>query len=193
MGGKFKSTGKAIASGLDPLGINPVSWALGGKPLHFDRGSYQKFMKIVDPLNIVDPMGVLPTSWIAGKKPFTFDKTYGGPINKLFEGGTPAAYGAAGAGAGAATTAYLQQLQQQQAAMGQQQQAAAQQATQDAFNAQQAAAATQAQQIGANIPTQQAQLAAMQPMPETQGMTQMPASANVFTTPNASDLKFGGA
>ena len=157
------------------------------------RQVYTPIRKIVDPLNIMDPFSILPGSHLQGKRPFSFDKSYGGVINKLFEGGTPAAYGAAGAGAGAATTAYLQQLQQQQAAMGQQQQAAAQQATQDAFNAQQAAAATQAQQIGANIPTQQAQLAAMQPMPETQGMTQIPASANVFTTPNASDLKFGGA
>lgn len=178
---------------------------------------YTPIRKIVDPLNIMDPFSILPGSTLEGKKPFTFDKTYGGALNKLFKGGGGGSY-TPQQSSNSQFYNYLQQLQQQQGLASQQQQSATQLAQQNAFNAQQAAAASQAEQIGAGVPEQLAQIAASQPtqtytpsdsvtaaytpqlsqsqlaaMPTTMQGMQVTPNANVFTTPNVSDLKFGGA
>ena len=181
------------------------------------KNAFRSVMKVIDPGNIMDPLGVLPSSWAMGKKPFTFDKTYGAPIGKLFGGGGGGSY-TPPQHSNAQFQQYLQQLQQQQALASQQQQSATQLAQQNALNAQQAAAASQAEQIGAGVPEQLAQIAASQPtqtytpsvsatpastqqlsqsqlaaMPTTMQGIQVTPTANVFTTPNVSDLKFGGA
>lgn len=179
---------------------------------------YKAINRVIDPFNIMDPLNVLPTAMLkeGGKgRMFSLDKNFG----KL-------QWNMGGGGGGYIPPQksntefykYLQQLQQQQGLASQQQQSATQLAQQNAFNAQQAAAASQAEQIGAGVPEQLAQIAASQPMdtytpsdsvtaaytpqlsqsqlaamPTTmQGMQTTP-TANVFTTPNVSDLKFGGA
>jgi hypothetical protein len=66
MGGSFtKSVGTFVTKNLDPLH-------------QVGLGKYSaKLRKVVDPLNIMDPLNVLPTS---GGKWLTVDKNYGAPL-----------------------------------------------------------------------------------------------------------------
>lgn len=66
MGGSFtKSVGTFVTKNLDPLH-------------QVGLGKYSaKLRKVIDPLNIMDPLNVLPTS---GGKWLTVDKNYGAPL-----------------------------------------------------------------------------------------------------------------
>lgn len=112
---------------------------------------YRPIRKIIDPLNIMDPFRILPgSSQGLTNKPFSFDPNFGGPLRKMFSGGSDSGEAASGSQYDPMLMMYMSQMQAQQA----QQAEAARKAQEDAL--------AQAQQQSALASAQQAESQAQQ-------------------------------
>lgn len=191
MGGSFtKQFGKLTTKVVDPFGIS--------KPLR----------KIIDPLNIMDPLNVLPTS---GDKWLTADKNFGAPLmnwlNPKQSSYTPMTKGLP------SNAQYFQQQQQMlQNMQAQQQIKQAQQQSKLANLRSQApsypsATQTTTTQVPATSSVPSATTLAQTKSSDTSSASDLPiefgykpptkdlkvATANTFSLPDMSDIKFGGA
>jgi len=211
MGGSLKPIQKTMGNIVDPFNLSPkISKSWVGK-------SIRAINKVVDPLNIMDPVGVLPSSWAAGKTPFTFDKTYGGAaqkwlgINQKSSNFYPMTKGLS------SNPQYFQQQQQMlQNMQAQQQSKQAQQQSKLANLRSQAPSYPAATQTTtAQVPVSSSASAtapstatlAQTKSSDTASASDLPmefgykppmkdlkvATANTFSLPNMSDIKFGGA
>jgi type II secretory pathway pseudopilin PulG len=195
MGGSFtKQFGKLTTKVVDPFGIS--------KPLR----------KIIDPLNIMDPLNVLPTS---GDKWLTADKNFGAPLmnwlNPKQSSYTPMTKGLP------SNAQYFQQQQQMLQNMQAQQQIkqAQQQSKLANLRSQAPSYPAATQTTTAQVPASSSASAtapstatlAQTKSSDTASASDLPmefgykpptkdlkvASANTFSLPNMSDIKFGGA
>jgi len=193
MGGSFtKSVGTFVTKNLDPLH-------------QVGLGKYSaKLRKVIDPLNIMDPLNVLPTS---GGKWLTVDKNYGAPLMNFISpkqnSFTPMTKGLS------SNPQYFQQQQQMlQNMQAQQQSKLANLRTQSPSYPTTTAVTTApatATATAATAPT--TATLAQTKSSDTTSASDLPmdfqykptiatpkvATANTFSLPNMSDIKFGGA
>ena len=186
MGGSFiKQFGKLTTKVVDPFGIS--------KPLR----------KIIDPLNIMDPLNVLPTS---GDKWLTADKNFGAPLMNWISP-KQSSYAPMTKGLPSNAQYFQQQQQMLQNMQAQQQAKLANLRTQSPTYPTTTAATT----APATTTTTAATAPTTATLAQTKiGDTTMPsdlpmdftykpttttpkvATANTFSLPNMSDIKFGG-